>query len=450
MLIVLIGCGNEPPGSLPGSSAAGKPPNLILISLDTLRADRLGCYGYDLPTSPFLDRISRHSVLLTDVLAQNPATVLSHRAIFTGLYVHRQDPGLAPAESTLAGRLARAGYETAAFTDGGLMHARFGNNPGFQLYNDDAGGAAAVFRRGLDWLNRRNATAGTPGDPKPFFLFLHTYDIHYPYTPPAPFDSMFLPGPEAPYHLGSDHGHGYWNRLSLQRDEFIWISRRYDGGIRRTDRELMNLWAELSDRNILQNTVVIVVSDHGESLGERRYVGHHELYDVQLRVPAIFQHPDWKPGILDGAFETVDFLPTALDIVSLPSDNALPGRSIAGFAGRTVHPGHLRPRLSETWARAFRMGPDWKFILRATPAEDELYRPESDPEEMRNVAAEFPEKTEEFRQKVIEFTGFTAESIRKGRKQVEMPILLMADQGKAEQGGQDELMNQLKELGYMQ
>ncbi len=258
---------------------------------------------------------------MTDVLAQNPATILSHRAIFTGLYVHQQSRDLHRLHSTLAGRLAQAGYATAAFTDGGLMNAKFGNNPGFGSYNDEAGGAAAVFRRGLDWIDSNPI--------KPFFVFLHTYDIHYPYTPPAPFDNMFLPAGDSPYHLGADHGKGYWNKLSLERDEFVWISRRYDGGIRSTDQEVMRLLSELKDRGLMENTTVVVLSDHGESLGERQYVGHHDLYDVQLQVPLLIMAPGWNPRVVDGAFETVDILPTILDLVSVPR-NDTSARPVAG------------------------------------------------------------------------------------------------------------------------
>lgn len=445
------GCKKQEAPASSDDTADRNRPNLIVISLDTLRSDRLGCYGYDLPTSPFMNSLSKRSVLLTDVLAQNPATILSHRAIFTGLYVYLQPAGPAAPSVTMAGRLADAGYETAAFTDGGLMNARFGNNPGFQVYNDDAGGAAMVFRRGLDWLDGRLLTKAADGSgnqpDKPFFLFLHTYDVHYPYIPAVPFDNMFLPGPDPPYHLGSDHGQGYWNKLSLERDEFIWISRRYDGGIRSVDRKLQNLWAGLLDRKLADRTILIILSDHGESLGERLYVGHHEMYDVQLQVPVIIRAPKWDPFLLDGAFESIDILPTVMDILSLPNDNALPGRSVVEAVRKRVNPGPMRPRLSESWAKAFRLGTEWKFILRATEEEDELYRRDSDPEEMHNLAAENPDIAGDLRQALAGYTGGTAETVRRGRRQREMPVLLMAKDG---HGDQDKLMNQLRELGYMQ
>ncbi|HPQ39704.1 MAG TPA: sulfatase-like hydrolase/transferase, partial [bacterium] len=265
LLLGLLIAGCSGPAGEPSSTATSreshtaKPMNLVLVSLDTLRADRLGCYGCPMPISPFLDALSCRAVQAEDVLAQNPSTIRSHRAIFTGRYIYQHQPGPPAPEITLAGRLAAAGYATAAYTDGGLMHARYGNDPGFQVYNDEGGGFAPVIAGGLDWLDGRDGET-------PFFMFLHTYDIHYPYTPPEPFADMFLPGDDPPYHLGADHGQDYWNGLGLSRDEFIWISRRYDGGVRAADRDMMRLWMALRDRDRLDDTVVIVVSDHGESL----------------------------------------------------------------------------------------------------------------------------------------------------------------------------------------
>jgi len=439
IMVFLIACNDSVP-SENSESKNIKPLNLILISLDTLRSDRLGCYGYPLPTSPFIDELSRHSVIATDVLAQNPSTILSHRSIFTGKYVYQQPPGRASQKDTLAGKLAAQNYCTAAFTDGGLMHRRYGNDPGFDVYNDQGGGLAANIDRSMAWLDTLSDRA--------FFLFLHTYDIHYPYTPPEPFADVFLPPGEPPYHLGSDYGQDYWNKQNLNRNEFIWISRRYDGGIRSTDTNLTRLWSELKSRKLLENTVVLLVSDHGESLGERLFVGHRQLYDVQLKVPLIIHSPDsHRPFLLDGAVETVDILPTLLDILSINKESCLSGMSLLNSIKNRSFPGFDRPRLSETWARAFRQERDWKFILRESPANDELYWISQDPEETRNVADMYPDKTKNLRQALVKYTGIKPEDIRKARKQRQIPVMLMQ---KDESGRENILMDQLRELGYLQ
>ncbi|MCD4654313.1 sulfatase [bacterium] len=438
-LVFLAACNQSFPSENTRIKPA-EPMNLVLVSLDTLRADRLGCYGYPLPTSPFLDELSRYCVQATDVLAQNPSTILSHRAIFTGLYVHQQTSGKAPANKTLAGKLAGKGYVTAAFTDGGLMHRQYGNDPGFNLYDDEGGGLSKILDKSLTWLDNHGDT--------PFFLFLHTYDIHYPYTPAEPFADMFLPKGKPPYHLGADHGQGYWNEQSLSRNEFIWISRRYDGGIRSTDGQMMRLWSELKSRELLENTVIVIVSDHGESLGERLFVGHRQLFDVQLQVPLIFYIPESSDSfILDGAVETIDILPTLLDILAVEEDNHLPGMSLVNAIASRTSRGFNRPRLSETWARAFRQDRDWKFILRETPSDDELYWVSQDPEEMRNVAGFYPDRTEDLRQALLDFTGLQSGTIRKVRDQRQIPIMLMQ---KDESGRENILMDQLRELGYLQ
>jgi arylsulfatase A-like enzyme len=437
--ILCTGCGNGEPQRPEQTACLSEPLNVVMICLDTLRADRLGCYGYDLPTSPFLDGLSRQSILLTDVLAQNPSTVLSHRAVFTGNYVFRQESGPAPASHTIAGILTEAGYATAAFTDGGLMSVRFGNNPGFDVYNDAAGGTQRVFGRGLEWID------ANPG--KPFFLFLHTYDIHYPYMPPKPFDNMFLPPGDAPYHLGKDYGQEYWNGLDLERQEFIWISRRYDGGIRYTDTNMMDLWMALKNRNLLNNTIVIVFADHGESMGERLFVGHREPYEPQIHIPLLFHIPGWDHAVLDGAAESIDITPTLLELLSIKSDKPFCGRSLAVNMQKTIHLNLFRPRLSETWMRAFRLGPEWKLILQDKNENDALYHLPTDPEELRNLCGDYPEIAEELKHGLSQFTGIAYDNLHNQPVKPKVPVRLIAPDGDQDE---DDVMKQLRELGYIQ
>ncbi len=439
---LIVGCGCGKLTQKEPTNLFSEPMNILMISLDTLRADRLGCYGYDLPTSPFMDILSQQSILLTDVLAQHPTTILSHRSIFTGNYVFRQALGPAPETHTLAGILTQAGYTTAAFTDGGLMSARFGNTPGFELYNDAAGGSKRVFSRGIDWIDSNPE--------KPFFLFLHTYEVHYPYTPPRPYDDMFLPTGTPPYHLGKDFGANYWNSLNLERQDFIWISRRYDGGVRYVDTVMMDLWKALITRNLLTNTIIILFSDHGESLGERLFVGHRSPNEPQIHIPLIFHIPGQKHAVIDGAVESVDIAPTLLDLLSIKSDRPFCGRSLASNLLDITHLSLFRPRLSETtwniWTRAFRLGPEWKLTLRPKDRNDLLYRLTDDPEEMRNLAEEYPEALEELRLGLMQFTGLDREDIYKPSEvPKKFPISMRPDHGKK----QSPEMQQLQELGYI-
>lgn len=426
--------------SIEKASVAEAQWNLIVISLDTLRADRLGCYGYSLPTSPFLDALSKRSILASDVLAQNPSTILSHRAIFTGQYVYQQAPGRAPDHRTLAGQLALAGYRTGAFTDGGLMHSQYGNDSGFEVYNDQAGGFKPVIDRGLAWID-------SP-DTRPFFLFLHTYDIHYPYTPSAPFDDMFLPSGVPPYHLGGDYGQEHWNSLDISREEFIWISRRYDGGVRATDLQMQRLWSRLQQRELLDRTLIVVLSDHGESLGERLYVGHRQLYDVQLQVPLIYHFQAVPEGfVLGGASETIDVFPTVLEMLRITPELPVSGRSmVSAVIGRKLWPDN-RPRLSESWAKTFRVDSNWKMILRPEAMQDELYWLTEDVEEDNDVSRKYPERLEGLREELMKFTGLDQQSVRSGREQRQVPVMLRQ---KDDPGEENSLMDQLKQLGYLE
>lgn len=438
VLLLTVGCNRDDVSKYQQAEQSEKPMNVLMICLDTLRADRLGCYGYNLPTSPFMDALSRQTVLLTDVLVQNPSTVQSHRAIFTGNYVYKQTRQPAPESHTIAGMLTQAGFATAAFTDGGLMSARFGNAPGFELYNDAAGGSKRVFARGIDWID------SNPG--KPFFLFLHTYEVHYPYTPPRPFNNMFLPSGTPPYHLGKDFGQEYWNNLDLERQDFIWISRRYDGGVRYVDTVMLDLWKALIARNLLNDTIVIILSDHGESMGERLFVGHRDPYEPQIHIPLLFHVPCLKHAVIDGAVESVDITPTLLDILSIKSQRSFCGQSLAPNLRTVNHLTPFRPRLSETWMRAFRLGPEWKLMLYDKDENDRLYRLTDDPEEMTSLDEEYPEILEELRQGLMQFTGADHEHLHNIPVIPKLPVVLMSQD---EEGDESDEMRQLRELGYI-
>ncbi|MEJ2744476.1 MAG: sulfatase, partial [bacterium] len=158
------------------SGSAGRP-NVILVSIDTLRADHLHCYGYERETSPFLDSLARNGIRFHDTIVQTNWTLPSHASILTSLYpavhgVQREEDKMSPALDTMAEMLKTAGYSTAAFTDGGLMSADFGFGQGFDFYDDHSKGRQKN-KRVLHWIKGRK---------KPFFLFYHTYDVHFPYV----------------------------------------------------------------------------------------------------------------------------------------------------------------------------------------------------------------------------------------------------------------------------
>lgn len=419
---------------------ASSAKNLIVISLDTLRGDRLGCYGCSHPISPFIDRLSRRLVLFADVLSQTPSTITSHRSIFTSKYLNKQSLSYPEESETLAGRFRAAGWRTGAFVDGGLMHSRYGNSAGFQIYDDSGGGLAAVCRKGLEWCVSKEDT--------PFFLFLHTYDIHCPYDPPYPYSDMFRPDTPFPYETEGKCGRTYFNNLPLTDEDKAHISGLYDGGVRACDTQLMVFFAELEQRGMIDDTVIVILSDHGESLGERNYIGHCQVYDTQLSVPLLFYLPGNKGFIASGPAENIDIMPTLLALFDLPVPGGVEGKNLTRMLTGGVHLPADRNRIAEnhsTTARAIYSPDQWKLIIRKDPADDELYRPLEDPCELKNRITEFPAVVRRLRNTYTETTG-VPESSSRAKFQTRIIRTTLMQEGHAEE---DALTEQLKKLGYV-
>jgi arylsulfatase A-like enzyme len=294
---------------------------VLLISLDTLRARSLGTYGYGRDTSPFLDSIARRGTLFENAITASVTTSPSHMSLFTGLYptnhgirkgLHRKFPHVV----TLAQRLREAGYRTAAFTEDGYLVRRRGFGDGFDHYTENTGEsgkapgeAPLTFGQARRWLEMNREL--------PFFLFVHTYEVHSPYDPEEPYASLFrsdtFPGPDAP-------------AIRAGRDG-------YDREIRIIDDELRALFATLDETGLSTSTIVAVLSDHGEEFAEHGGFQHGAaVYEESLRVPLLF----WEPGRIPAArrhaelVSLIDVAPTLLDLAGLPVPEGLDGTSLKG------------------------------------------------------------------------------------------------------------------------
>jgi arylsulfatase A-like enzyme len=320
-------------------------PTVILISIDTLRPDRLGCYGAVKPTSPNLDRFREQAVLFTCAIAQAPSTLPSHATMLTsllpehhGAFFSRRSP-LPGDLPTVATVLAAAGYRTAAFTGGGQIAPEFGLDRGFQVYGVNEGGDdfSAAVRAGLEWLEREPE--------RPAFLFLHTYQVHHPYTPDAELLPMFdddYAGP-LPDEISKDllkrinRGEVVIDERDLQH-----ILAAYDTEIRSVDEAFGELMNGLDKLGLAANALVVFTSDHGEEFGEHGAVGWHShtLYDELLRVPLLIRFPD---GFAAGATvdDQVRLLDVAPTITSAAGLDAPP--SFEGFDLRRVIDGNVPP-----------------------------------------------------------------------------------------------------------
>ena len=336
--------------------------NLLLISIDTLRADRLGSYGYARETSPHIDRLAESGLVFRDVLAQVASTAPSHKSIFSGRYLfqHRNDLGPLP---VMAGLLKAQGYRTAAFVDGGALGAKFGMTKGFDRYVDirrasrsAEEGLAGINPRFIRWLEDNAASR--------FFAFVHSYDVHCPYTPPEPYFSMFTGDYKPGFEVEDKCGLYYYNTLDLDPEAYAYIGALYDGGVRYMDERVAEILAALERLELDQNTVIVFTSDHGESLGERDVVGHNEVFEVQLKVPLIIRLPSRRHAVSEYPAQLIDLLPTLAAILGVDAPEGLPGTDLSQVLGSEVTTRLRFAQNHNSTMSAIRPDKRWSLLLR--------------------------------------------------------------------------------------
>ncbi len=358
-----------------GLLGAARPSrNVLLITVDTLRADHLGSYGYRVSPTPNFDRLAREGVVFEDAISSTPLTLPSHASILTGAYPlsHgvRDNAGfvLPDDETTLAEVLRGAGYSTGAFVGSFVLDSRFGLDQGFDRYSADfdltgveviAPGyiqrsAGEVAKKGEEWIRQQGASG------RPFFAWMHFYDPHAPYDPPAP-----------------------W------RDR---IANPYDGEIAYVDSVLGEVLDFLEEQSLKESTIVVVASDHGESLGEHGEKTHgYYLYEATQHVPLIWFDPGSAFGTkrIPQAVRLIDIAPTLLQTLGVSAPPQMQGTSLLRLMlGRSVAPTtayaeSYYARLQFGWSelRAYYRGP-YKYIEAPKP---ELYNLEEDPGETKNL-----------------------------------------------------------------
>ena len=345
--------------------------NVLIVTLDTTRADRIGCYGYLGAKTPNLDSLAQKGVRFTDAYCQVPLTLPSHCSIMTGtypVYHHVHNNGtfhLAAGQHTLAEVLKARGFHTAAFVASFTVDSRFGLDQGFDVYDDNfqegspfkalnsERKAEEVFASFDAWLDGRDA--------KPFFCWVHFFDPHLPYSPPPPY-----------------------------REEF---SRKpYDGEIAYMDSYIGAILEKLEEKNLLDETLIIVAGDHGEGLGEKGETGHGIfLYEMAMKVPLIFYAGDRLPAgkVISQRVRLIDILPTVLDMLNLEREKQIQGKSlIQHIEGRNKNDldSYIEtyyPRDNYGWSELIGLiAGEWKFIRAPKP---ELYNLKSDPNEEQNL-----------------------------------------------------------------
>ncbi len=351
------------------ASACGEPeparPNIVLVSIDSLRPDHLGCYGYGRATSPRIDQLAAEGVRFESALSTSSWTLPAHAAMFTGLYDSTHglsDNGLrlAPEHRTLAEELKSQGYHTAGFFGGPYLHPTFGLGDGFDVYRSCMTTVAANLseedlrresrsptgRSHDDITGPRTAeevatwSASRPPD-RPYFLFVHLWDVHYDFIPPAPYDRMFDPD-----YSGSIDGRNFMGRpevhARMEKRDLDHVLALYDGEIRFTDDILGQILDGLRAKGMLDNTLVIVTADHGEEFFEHGSKGHQKtLFDEVVKVPLVMHWPGVLPAgrTVADQVRLVDILPSALAASGARKRPTTAGRDILPLArGETLAP----------------------------------------------------------------------------------------------------------------
>jgi arylsulfatase A-like enzyme/Tfp pilus assembly protein PilF len=393
------------PSKAPARSHAVARPNIILITLDTTRADRMGFLGSQGGLTPNLDALARQGVVFTRAYAHAPLTTISHASILTGTYPqfhHVNDFGAPlPKDVPFAPEILRArGYRTAAFVSSLILDPIEGAAPGFDRGFDvyDAGfhvrrpgedryqaierRADEVVSRALAWVNRRRGG--------PFFLWIHLYDAHDPYDPPAPYKNRYASDP-------------------------------YDGEIAYTDSVVGKLLDQLRARGLYDGTMIAVMADHGEALGEHGETAHGVfLYDETLHVPLLFKLPQQRFAgqRIEARAALVDVLPTLLETAGVAVPKAIQGESLAAMmklASRLeAVPDHVAyaendyPRKAFGWSslRALRTG---KYLFVQAPRK-ELYDQKADPHAEHDLSATATAVTETLATQLSAFRQKTASS----------------------------------------
>ncbi len=392
--------------------------NIALLTVDTLRADHLGCYGYPRPTSPFLDAFAQTGALAERFFAPAIPTHPSYTTLLTGQFptthnivAHGGRAELAREAPNLAEQFLQAGYATCSVDN--LWRQRFWFGRGFEFIIDPSTRHELLLAVTCEELNHRAIPWLREHRDEPFFLFMHYWDPHYPYTPPERYRHLFYEGnPVDPRNHSLDewweHPIGAMARETWLRTpqgvvtDAAYVSAMYDQEIRHLDDGLRDLVGAIDELGLAEQTLVVVVADHGESMTEHGvFFSHLGLHDPVLHVPVLLRQPGRVPGglRLPQMLQHVDLAPTLLEAAGLPIPRAMEGRSFWGLATGASREGGYAEVLSLecTWQASWSLRTErYKLILGREADEAgayprELYDLLADPREERNLVAERPE-----------------------------------------------------------
>jgi len=385
VLALVVACGGSAPADSVGGSS-DPPPSILLVSIDTLRPDHLGLYGYERDTSPYLDRLAEESLVFDRAYTTLAWTLVAHMSMMTGLYprehgVDAAKTALSPKVPTVAERLQENGYRTLGFPSDECIwvEPKFGFGRGFDVYEAHPG--PEQVRERID------AELDQLADGRPVFLFLHLFDVHTApmtpgfrgfYDPPPPYDTMYdEDSAELLAHI--DCRAAWDDGGTLPPEELEAMIARYDGGVRYVDAQLERIIEGWRERGLLDDALLIITSDHGEALGDHETLGQHGgLYEEGLRIPLIVRFPDgYRAGERESdVTSVVDYAPTILAEARIEEPT-----------GPTLRDTHDQRVIRASHAL---ISDRWKSITAGGEMVD-LFDLASDPDEASPVETEHPE-----------------------------------------------------------
>ena len=414
-------------------AACGEPAprfNVLLVSIDTLRADHLSCYGYQRPTSPALDGIAAAGVRFADANAPSPWTLPSHASLFTGLYprhhgVRDENRALGPRAATLAQVFSEHGYDTWGIVNAHYVSRRYGLGRGFDRYSQHseyanpqgtviANKGGVIMDEALSWLDERDSEGAGA---RPFFLFLHFYDVHSDYAPTDEFRRRFA----RPYAGKLD---GSTSQLLDLRDRGEDVSAEdvrflhdlYDAEIAQLDAELARLFRYLDERGLAERTLVVVTSDHGEEFLEHGSLLHGRTqYQEMLHVPLLMRGPGVAAGVtVEAPVGLVDVAPTVLELCGLSFPRNVDGTSLVPYwrdpsavpAGRPLFAEADHNNAENDVVRMVRVE-QMKLCANRRSGAVELFDLSRDRAESENLATSDPERVIVLRERLEEFLAST-------------------------------------------
>jgi arylsulfatase A-like enzyme len=393
----------------------GKQPNVVLMGVDSLLADHTSCYGYHRLTTPHIDRFAAGGTLFERTYCPHVPTTSAYASMLTGMDVFgtqvvalRHKGPLRPEVTTLAEFLGGAGYNTTCVGFTGNPSSR-----GFDNYLNFSGWGSLAEGRSPKAQNLNNVAIPElnrlVGEDKPFFLFLRHMDPHSPYLPPEPYERMFYHGDECDPNNTSmepvmnfkpfcDYFAGWMPPGITDKD---YVIAQYDGAVAYMDACIQSIFNALETHGILDETIVIINGDHGETLYDHEcWFDHHGIYDVTLHVPLIIRYPGKVPAgkRVGGYNQHKNLVPTVLELAEIETDVEFDGRSLMPMARGEVVSFESEFYITEcTWMRKHGWRtPEWKLIVALEPdfhfkPPVELYNLIQDPHEDNNLAEKNPD-----------------------------------------------------------